>query len=264
MRVAFITEEISKPLSLSEKTIELTKAACFLHVWSFAGHEPELLKKTYDNPNAKMIRKDLCSRIKDGAMKIATDLADPELSKLVATIGRYIGEEEPIGDDEISIAASIVMTADLVDRVCYHYGTWNSRSAYHLMKRFKSGSHQEIHPTVWGCIIKFLSEAIVAKQSAFLLPKHIRENEALLEKARANKEESVEEHEAKVPLSVLKPGMKLSRPLFAFDGKKILPDDIILDNDLIWRIWQLSAVRPLNSPVIVRNDEEWEYIEEHQ
>ena len=262
MRVSFIVEQISKPLQLSDKTQELMKAACFLHAWSFAGDEPELLKKTYDNPNAKIIRKNLCSRIKDGAMKVATDLADPELSKLIATIGRYIGEEEPVGDDEVSIAASLVMTADLTDRICYHSGTWNSRSAYHLMKRFKAGSLQEIHPTVWGCIIKFLSEAIVAKQSAFLLPKHVREDEELLERARGNKEDPVEDFEAKVPLAVLKPGMKLSRPLFAFDGKKILPDDLILDNDLIWRIWQLSAVRPLNSPVIVRNDELWELLEE--
>ncbi|MEZ4753807.1 MAG: hypothetical protein R3A13_05780 [Bdellovibrionota bacterium] len=256
MRIAYIARQIGTALSLSADTMDLLAAASYLHAWTFAGDEPELLKKDYIRADTSLTRKALCSKIKDSAMRIATDLANPKLSGLVATVGKYIGEESPVGDDELSLAACAIMTADMCDRICYHSGHWNSRSAYHLMKRLKAGFFQDIHPKVWACIVKFLSEAVVAKQSAWLLPKSVREDPDLIEKARSLNEDPVSDHEEKIPLAVLKPGMRLSRPLFAFDGKEILPDDLTLDDDLIWRIWQLSAVRPLNAPVVIKNKDE--------
>ena len=99
--------------------------------------------------------------------------------------------------------------------------------------------------------MKILSEAIAANSKAYLLPRATRENPALLEQAR-NVE--LNENEQRVPLPALAPGMRLSRALVAFDGREILASNIKLDEDLIWRIWQLAALRPLNAPVIVATE----------
>ena len=74
---------------------------------------------------------------------------------------------------------------------------------------------------------------------------------ALIEQARRHKEMRPEKSELRVALSSLRPGMRLSQPVLAFDGRMILDSDLKLDPDLIWRLWELAAKRPLNSPVIV-------------
>ena len=34
------------------------------------------------------------------------------------------------------------------------------------------------------------------------------------------------------------------------EGKPLLEADIVFDQDLIWRLWQLASIRPLNGPLI--------------
>jgi hypothetical protein len=119
------------------------------------------------------------------------------------------------------------------------------------MRRIGSGKLRDLHPAVTCCLAKFLSEALAKSNPAHLIRKDIRENVDLIEKARTNREQPVAANETKITLDQLLPGMKLSQPLFAFDGKQLLEEDLTLDQDLIWRIWQLSALRPINAPVIV-------------
>ena len=43
----------------------------------------------------------------------------------------------------------------------------------------------------------------------------------------------------------------MTRPLRAPDGAILLPEGLILDADLIWRIWQLCTIKLMNTPLIV-------------
>jgi hypothetical protein len=81
----------------------------------------------------------------------------------------------------------------------------------------------------------------------------MRINKAALAEAARQLRNPVDENERRISMSELTPGMQLSRPIVAMDGKEILSSDIKLDEDLIWRLWQLSAIRPLNAPVIVNS-----------
>ena len=76
----------------------------------------------------------------------------------------------------------------------------------------------------------------------------------LLEAARRTREQQIESNETKVAIESLQPGMKLTRPIFSFDGRKVLSGNLVLDHDLIWRIWQLSALRPLNGPLVIQSE----------
>jgi len=49
----------------------------------------------------------------------------------------------------------------------------------------------------------------------------------------------------------LQPKMRLARPLLTQDGKIVVPVATALDQDLIQRVQQLAAIRPLQTPLIV-------------
>ena len=49
----------------------------------------------------------------------------------------------------------------------------------------------------------------------------------------------------------LRPGMILITPVITRDGVYLVPGSTRLDGDLIWRIWEIAAVRPLRDPIEV-------------
>lgn len=221
-------------------------AGSFLWAWSFAGDKEDLLRKNYLRDSAHGLRHDIGSRVKDSALLAASELRDNLLTDILAKFARIIAKEEPPGTDLESTAASVILGADLVDRVCFHGTYWDSRAAYNLLRKFKDAKITELHPAVCCVLIKLLSETIAANPSTSLLPKKLRDNAVRMQKARKIREEPAEDGERRVDLNELAPGMKLSKPLYSFDGRQILEEDLTLDQDLVWRIWQLSAIRPLN------------------
>jgi hypothetical protein len=52
-------------------------------------------------------------------------------------------------------------------------------------------------------------------------------------------------------LYMLKPGLILLEPLQAHDGTVVVPAGVTLDADLIWRIWEVAAVKPLGESILV-------------
>lgn len=51
-------------------------------------------------------------------------------------------------------------------------------------------------------------------------------------------------------LAEMLPGMQLAHPLSTKDGRLLVEKDTILDPDIIWRIWRLASICPLNAPII--------------
>lgn len=253
-RLSFLSGKVTHALSVAEPVQRSGHIAAFLFAWSFAGSLPKLLKANYTGTNAKSLRKDLCSRVKDSAMKIAMELKLEEAAQIVSTLGKLIAKEEPVHDDAQSVVASAIMAADLVDRICFPRGIWESTAAYPVLRALRAGTFEEFHPLVLCCVVKFLSEAISAQPTAPLLPKRLRDDPALRKAHEQTLTAEVSENEKKVEVASLQPGMKLTKPLMSYDGREILSADLVLDQDLIWRLWQLSAIRPLNAPLVVNSE----------
>lgn len=250
-RTLYFSQAILKVLNVSEELREQSKAAALLYSLSFAAENPDLIRREYYEPKHSALRKELCSRIKDSAMTMALELKAPEVGNLIATLGRLIGREEQANDSPISLAASAIMAADITGRVCFQSGHWNPRRTYSFLKRIKSAQFTDFHPAVLCCVVKFLNEAIAANPHTMILPKQLKRNPKLQQAAQEWAEQRVTSEEKKVALVNLMPGMRLSRPVVAFDGREILSSDVKLDQDLIWRLWQLATIRPLNGPVVV-------------
>lgn len=250
-RVSYIASKLAEAIDLADDIRKQLSSALFLFPQSFVGDNSDLLKREYHEAKFSAFRRELCSRVKDSAMHAALNLQAPEVGNLLATFGRQIGREEAVTDSPLSLAASVLMASDLADRVCFQAGHWNPRRAYLLLKKIRSEQLLDVHPRVLCALVKFLSEAVTSHPFAFVVPRHLRNDPKLQKAAKEWREQRVQPNEKKVPLVSLMPGMRLSRPVITYDGREILSGDLTLDQDLIWRLWQLSSVRPVNGPLIV-------------
>ena len=249
-RVLFLSSRLAAGIGSRFAVGELTASTAWLYLWSFADGEKDLVRRDYLGARGVIVRKDLCSRLKDSAMKIAVELNLPAVGRVVALMGKFIGREEACADNDENLAANVVVSADLIDRLCFQGGFWNPRAAYSLLRKLKTGKIKDLHPVVLACAIKVLAEAISASPNV-LLPRRVRNNPEYAAEAKRISELEITAAEQRVSVPDLKPGMQLRRPLVTFDGRTLLDPGLVLDQDLIWRIWQLSAVRPINGPVVV-------------
>lgn len=251
-RTAYIAAQFASSHASSQQIINDIKLSALLYSCALVDGEPSLLRDNYLRVTRQSLRKDICSRLKDSAMKISVELQAPKITNIIATMGRIIGKEQFAGEDEVSLISSMLVAADLIDRVCYQNGSWNPRAANTLLRRLKSGSITELHPYAICCMVKFLGEAISSKICKFILLKQLKADPQMLEKIQHLLTQEAGTDEEKVSIDALVPGMRLSRPLHAYDGREILSEGMTLDQDLIWRLWQLAAVRPLIQHLIIQ------------
>lgn len=253
-RIAELSNLLFKAIGIGGETLETAKAASFLYSSSYIIEHKDLVMKEYLSERNASLRKELCSRIKDSAINAGADFSSQSLSTMIATVARFIGEEGAPGDDIQDLAASCIAAADFIDRLVYIQGVFQPVAAYCVLAKLKTTPMTQIHPLVLACLIKLLAEAVTTDASALSKSKKLRNMAELMKAADEIKDAVLNPEENSVPLASLAPGMKLSRPLNTFDGKEVLNHDMILDQDLIWRLWQLAAIRPLGGPVVVFTD----------
>lgn len=246
-RVNIITMKILTPLNIETEVMELARAASILFAQSFAVSNRVFLTQDYSFRGAVVLRKEICSAIKDSALDLGGDLSNRDLSRVVANIAKIVGHESSGGDNQISVCASAVVAADLINRLCYQSLYWNASAAYRLLRRIRQGKIKHLHPAVCCIVLKLLAEALSGHINVRIMaPKKSQEEKESLEMSIRIHDETI------VELPELMAGMKLSRPLLAEDGKAILAEDLVLDDDLIMRIWQLSAIKLIDKAVIKR------------
>ncbi len=261
-RVSFVAQRIVGALTPDPILAEALRSASFLYALSFGKGRPELLRQVLPVDGLKGtdgtriaqggFREELANKIKESSVAVLKNLGLDLESKIISMMARLVAGEVQPADDDLSVVASALMAADSSDRLFYATGSWSPRRAYGLLGRLKRGDVLNFHPIVACCMVKLLAEAIAARTPMFLLPKELRTDKALQAELMNQAKRPVATHEKKVSLAALSPGMKLSQSLVGFDGREVLASDIQLDQDLIWRIWQLSAVRPLRSAIVFK------------
>lgn len=250
-RVAYITNRILIVLNIKDHALAAAQTAALLYACSFgkSGRRKLLRQELHNDKDG--FRIEVASKIKDSAMKVALDYDLKEASQIISILGKFLAGEEVPNDLEKSICASTIMTAIILDRSVWQSGVWSPAASYQFIKDAKKGSFRMLHPAPLCCALKLLFEGITSAPPARMLRGKVLRNQALIDAAQREKEVPLNDNEKRVAIGALTPGMRLSRPITAFDGKQLLADDLILDQDLIWRIWSLSSMRPINSPVVV-------------
>ncbi len=252
-RSYFITRKIASAMDIEHSHRKQLSQAAFFFASAITEQHNNLLRTNYYESNLSGVRVKIADAIARSSQLVSSKQLEPGVAETILQFAALVrGDSIDLTTNE-SLMASILMGAELLDRICFYAGMWNPRAAYQLMRKLKSGFLKELPAPVWSALVKFLSEAIASRQSIFVIPRDVRMNENLMQDLLAIRNTPVKPDQERIPVSELQPGMQLAQPLWTFDGKKLLSEKIVLDQDLVWRIWQLSAVRPLNSPVIVRD-----------
>jgi len=155
---------------------------------------------------------------------------------------------EEVPQDDITLCATTVLLSDITTRLCVNLdGTFEPRSAYHILRRLRSGELAHLHPTACDCFLKTLTS---------LLDSQGQEKEQGQEISEPVSQKEAHGGEKAIALNDFAPGMQLSRGVWSKCGKEILEADTVLDDDLIMRVWQLATVLTLHSPFYIRDQGE--------
>ena len=254
-RTAYVTKALTDFLKINDSLVDVARGAAFLFATGIVEQNRELLRGDYLNPNLDVTSEQLGEMVKRGLNSLGDKIELNFMAEVILALGKYLTKEESARDDQISLVASSILASDLLDRACWGPGHWNSRGAYFFMNNLKRGELSHIHPAVLVSTKKFVSESVAAKSSAALVAREIREDPELLKLAQEAREQVAQLGEELVQIDALQPGMRLLKGLKAFDGAVIMPKDTVLDTDMIWRIWRLAAIRPINGPILVTSEE---------
>lgn len=254
-RVSFLTTLILQSLPISDELKERAKIASFLFATTMIESKSNLFKMDCLGNQSISYKEKIEEEILSTNDKLTSTYQLTEISDILLCMADLIKDEEIIDNSELSIVASAILLSDIVDKACWQGISWNPRAGYRIFNTFKKGQFvKRFHPAPVCCILKILSEALLSTSHKFYLDDSTSNDPMLIKDALDTKKYVPKENEERIKISSLVNGMKLSQPLKAFDGKQILNADLVLDNDLIWRIWQLSAIKPLNAPVIVKRN----------
>lgn len=244
-RTAYMTDRILIGLGVAEDKRRIARLAAILRAKAFVDRS-RLLRSDYTREGDEGLQREIAETLRLSARYVSEKIGDPKISSMVSLCACYF-EQQRIESDDFTLASAILIS-DVVERYCWSMGFFNSLRAYMLLKRWKSGAIPKVEFGVVCLAAKFLSEGIVAVPFKSLIPKGVK----LPKREKANETTGVYvvENGRLVPVEALSPGMRLLSPLVTYDGREILQSDIQLDDDLIWRIWQLASIRPIRSACI--------------
>lgn len=249
-RVAVTSDRMINVLGPQSGFDESARAAVSLYSYSFST-SPQLMKRDYTAEASSDMRATLQAKIRESSGLI--EKIDAKAAEIISQVADLVGGELVTSDD-LGLIASTIMAADLMDRLCQKDGRWNPHGAYSLIRKIRGGQIKQLHPKVLSCIVVYVTEAVNTEASILLLPKLPRYVRETLRNIRTCKKLPLSESEVALPLCELLPGMKISQPVLAFDGTQLIPAGLVLDQDLISRLWQLCTVKPLLIPLITLTD----------
>lgn len=244
-RSGYMTDRILIGLGVSDEKRQIARLAAMLRVKAFAD-KSRLLRSDYDRSEDGSMQRAIAETLRLSARYISEKAGEPRVSSMVSLCACYF-EGLSIEAEDSSLVSTVLIT-DLIERSCWNMGFFNSLRAYMILKNWRSGRAPELDFGVICLAAKFLSEGIVAVPFKRLLPKGVK----------APKRDVIDESKGVfvidngrlVPVEALNAGMRLMSPLLTYDGREILQSDIQLDDDLIWRIWQLASIRPIRNACI--------------
>jgi hypothetical protein len=253
-RIALLSHKILTAVGLSENIFQDALTAANLYSYGFFLNSKTSASSEYFSESKIAMRKEVCSLVKDALISIPALSQFGETKEIIKRVGKFIGEEDTPDESSLSIAASAIATADAVDRVVFNRNVFQPVAAYCLLSKFKREQIPFMHPLVLGIVVKILAEAATSNASGIAITKKMKDVARLTQAASLIENQIIKQDEVAISISQLAPGMKLTQGVITYDGKSVLDEPVILDQDLIWRLWQLSSIRPLQEKVVVEKE----------
>ena len=205
--------------------------------------------------NEYLTTTDLASRVSvaravgKSAQLVSSDPSLATESGVLLNVSRLIQQESLSPASPDTRVAESLFIADLIDRTCFAPGFFSASRASQLLRMIRFGRLPNVQAPLLATTTRFLCEAIVSCPPGMVMPGRIFKEYRKLRQEPVKKVPLLKD-EVEVSIQNLTPGMLLTRPLKTLDGASVLETEQRLDADLIWRLWQLTALRPVESAVV--------------
>lgn len=256
LRTVALVGSLSKALRCTREEQRSGTLGALFYGLGFAAKDPDVLRGDYRRQRHHELRTKLVRGLEESGTRIAEDLGRQDVASMIRCFGDIIARRLPHEADPAAMRlATLIYGSELLGRVCFLGGWWNPWGAYGLLSRLQEGTVRDLPPVIAAALVHLVAAAVSECPRGFLVPKELRHDTQLLSRARAWRDLVLDAGERKVALVDLLPGMRLGRQIETFDGALLLESESVLDGDLIWRLWRLAAIRPLNLPVVVVSEE---------
>ncbi len=255
-RTGYLSSALANSNNLGAADDKIRTSALMLN-WSLARGGDVGLKFDLFRRDSSNLSEKVAAAFRSSADIVSEKLEDDDAAQVIQAIASIIGATGEDIPKEVRAAAEVVILAEATDRACWRYGRFNHFGANRALRSLRDTSMITTKELKDG-MGRVIAEAVLHQDpdaNAFRrsLTRHQKAERRLeLETAQARATELYSDVSTKeVHLFNLTAGMCLAQPLVSLDGKLILPANTVLDKDVIFRVFQLAAVRPLHNPIVI-------------
>lgn len=255
-RVAFVSSAIANALNFGPKRDTTMRTVGLLVNYGLDGKKTGLGSYDFFLGSDPAVMTAMSSAFEESARYAREVLQDDACAKIIDAMVQMI-RLEPLQElSEIAIDAQTALATELTDRACWKDGSWDPYGAHRALRMLWRGEPYTFDKSVLASMNRIITEAAASRQLLAGFPQVQQEisdtNRREVESATREAEELFAGKEfLSLKLSDLRPGMRLARPIQSFDGKLILQANIFLDQEMIWRLWQLAIIKALVPPIQV-------------
>lgn len=262
-RIAFVSAAIAKSLGFSAERDAVIRLAGVAMPYGLKDVPAEIQRYDLIKDPSREIALELASLYRQSAQAVRQRTGSEQAAQRVELAANLLVGESRSDDPQVLQDAATVMAVELCARSCWGNGAWSPQGAYRAIRFFRNGSLGITDKKVKSSIIRAMGEAVtmhVTVGNSFLshlddsldaasqAVKKLVEEASTLAKNRAAKEGA---QTKEVNIAELTPGMLLLGPVLAKDGRVVLQPNILLDENIVFDLWQLAAVRALELRVVV-------------
>lgn len=243
-RTCSISHKLLQKLKGSTAELAIVRNASALLSSSFVSNS-HLLKNNFSAPSNATTRQQIADLLKKTASEVN---AIPELiqeKNLLEEIAQYTLRDLSSPPNDPKLLPSLLFLTDLANRACWQDKNWNPRGAHAFLHEIGSSTATRFESEALAICLKMVCETVETRGAGFT-----RKYSGFTPAPPPSS--AVERVGSIVPLSQLLPGMTSNYSITTFDGKEVVPPNTPLDSDIIWRLWRLGALRPVN-PIWIKN-----------
>jgi len=265
-RVAFVGSAIANSLSFNKVQEQNVRLTCLFINWA----TPE---REFCNPRRHDVLREpkpealqeIANAFRASAALIRERLQEERSARTVELVAKMIAGEGALTAEqkELVSEAECVLIVELADRACWSEGYWNSFGVYRTMRQLRSDSKLISGRPVKASMKRVLGEAVTAHVTVgniFISNddlETVQERRSPIVGARTAQSAGADHNPARIrsltiQIADLLPGMRLAEPLKAKDGKLILDRHVCLDQDMVFQLWQLAALRALSKEIVIQ------------
>lgn len=183
---------------------------------------------------------------------VRTKIEDRESANIIAAIAELLRSRNLDSAEE----AECILLSELADHACWAQGRFDAYGAHRCIRKLAQQSPLKCSGPLLRGLGRILVEATNLASTGDPPPPNeneltSRERAALAEAVNEGKEARASAAHHVVEFENLEPGMVLAGPLVTRDGKVLLRTRTTLNEQLIFRLWQLATIRSIQASVEV-------------